>query len=39
VELQPLLGLILDHLKAVVDYTGAAFFIVEEEHVRVLDYR
>jgi two-component system nitrate/nitrite sensor histidine kinase NarX len=38
-ELQPLLGLILDHLKAVVDYTGAAFFIVEEEHVRVLDYR
>jgi PAS domain S-box-containing protein len=38
-ELQPLLGLILDHLKAVVDYTGAAFFIVEEEYVRVLDYR
>src|SRR5439155_6009406 len=38
-ELQPLLGLILDHLKAVVDYTGAAFFIVEDEHVRALDYR
>src|SRR5919199_844767 len=38
-ELSPLLGLILDQLKVVVDYTGAAIFIVEEAHVRVLDYR
>lgn len=38
-ELEPLLGLVLDQLKLVVDYTGAAIFIVEEEQVRVLDYR
>jgi signal transduction histidine kinase len=38
-ELVPLLGLILDQLKQVVDYTGAAIFTVEEEQVRVVDYR
>ncbi|HEX6508714.1 MAG TPA: GAF domain-containing sensor histidine kinase, partial [Chloroflexota bacterium] len=38
-DLEPLLGLILDQLKTVVDYSGAAIFIVEAEHVRVLDYR
>jgi PAS domain S-box-containing protein len=38
-ELAPLLRLILEQLKIVVDYTGAAIFIVEEAHVRVLDYR
>jgi PAS domain S-box-containing protein len=38
-ELQPLLGLILDQLKTVVTYTGAVIFIVEEAHVRALDYR
>jgi PAS domain S-box-containing protein len=38
-ELAPLLGLILEQLKRVVDYTGAAIFTVEAEQVRVLDYR
>jgi PAS domain S-box-containing protein len=38
-ELEPLLGLILDQLKTIVTYTGAAIFIVEEAHVRVLAYR
>jgi signal transduction histidine kinase len=38
-ELQPLLALILDQLKTIVTYTGAAIFIVEEAHVRALDYR
>jgi signal transduction histidine kinase len=38
-DLKPLLGLILAQLKTVVDYTGAAIFIVEGEHGRVLDYR
>jgi PAS domain S-box-containing protein len=38
-ELAPLLGLILDQLKRVVDYTGAAIFTIEEEQARVVDYR
>jgi signal transduction histidine kinase len=37
-ELAPLLGLILDQLKRVVDYTGAAIFTIEEERARVVDY-
>ena len=38
-ELTPLLGLILDQLKWVVDYTGAAIFTIDEEQARVVDYR
>lgn len=38
-ELEPLLGLILDQLLTVVDYTGAAIFVLEGDDVRVLDYR
>lgn len=38
-ELEPLLGLILDQLKTVVDYTGAAILLADGEHLRVLDYR
>lgn len=38
-ELSPLLGLILDQLKAVVDYTGAALFTIEGDRVRTVEYR
>jgi two-component system nitrate/nitrite sensor histidine kinase NarX len=38
-ELGPLLGLILDHLKAVVDYSGAAIQGLEGDVLTVLDYR
>jgi two-component system nitrate/nitrite sensor histidine kinase NarX len=38
-ELQPLLALILDRLKAVVDYTGAAVFLLEGEELVPADYR
>jgi signal transduction histidine kinase len=38
-ELAPLLGLILDQLQTLVDYTAVAVFMVEEEYLRVLDYR
>jgi signal transduction histidine kinase len=38
-ELEPLLGLILDQLKTLVDYTAVAVLMVEEEYLRVLDYR
>jgi PAS domain S-box-containing protein len=38
-ELTPLLGVILAQLSAVVDYTAAGIFIVEGNHVRMLDYR
>jgi signal transduction histidine kinase len=38
-ELSPLLGLILDQLQTLVDYTAVAVFMEEEEYLRVLDYR
>jgi GAF domain-containing protein len=38
-ELVPLLGQILDQLKRVVEYTGAAIFTVEEDQVHMVDYR
>jgi PAS domain S-box-containing protein len=38
-DLAPLLGLILDQLKTVVNYTGAAIFTVEADQVRMLDYQ
>jgi PAS domain S-box-containing protein len=38
-ELQPLLGLILDHLKAMIGYSGAAISVLEGETLTVLDYR
>jgi PAS domain S-box-containing protein len=38
-ELAPLLGLILEQLKTVVDNTGAAIFTAEGEYLRLLDYR
>jgi transcriptional regulator with GAF, ATPase, and Fis domain len=37
-ELAPLLGLILDQLQTLVDYTAVAVLMVEE-YLRVLDYR
>jgi PAS domain S-box-containing protein len=38
-NLNPLLGLILDQLKTVIDYTGAAILVVEGEELIVLDNR
>jgi signal transduction histidine kinase len=38
-QLDPLLGLILDQLKRVVDYTGSAILVVEGEDLIVLDNR
>ena len=38
-ELKPLLTLILEHLKTVVDYTGATIFILEGEQLLPLDHR
>ena len=38
-ELQPLLALILDHLRTVVDYTAATIYILEGEQLIPLDYR
>ena len=38
-ELGPLLGLILDHLKAVVDYSGATIQRLDGDSLTVLDYR
>jgi PAS domain S-box-containing protein len=38
-QLKPLLGLILDQLKTVVDYTGAAILTVENEDLIILDNR
>jgi PAS domain S-box-containing protein len=38
-ELKPLLGLILDQLKSVVDYNGAAIYIVEGDYAVVEGYR
>jgi signal transduction histidine kinase len=38
-ELQPLLEVILDQLKTVVDYTGASILILEDEDLAVQAYR
>jgi PAS domain S-box-containing protein len=38
-ELQPLLTLILDQLKSVLDYSGASIFIREGERIVNVDYR
>ena len=38
-QLKPLLGLILDQLKPVVDYTGSAILTVEGENLIILDNR
>jgi transcriptional regulator with GAF, ATPase, and Fis domain len=38
-ELKPLLGLILDQLKTVVDYTDASIMTLEEEDLVIVDYR
>jgi len=38
-ELRPLLSLILDQLKGMVDYTGAVIYLVEGEDLSVMDYR
>ena len=38
-QLKPLLGLILDQLKTVVDYTGASILTVEGEDLVYLDHR
>ena len=38
-ELEPLLGLILDQFKAIVDYDGASILIREGELLKVLAYR
>jgi len=39
IELKPLLGLILDQLKVVADYTGSSISIVEEENLVLVDNR
>jgi PAS domain S-box-containing protein len=38
-ELKPLLGTILEQLKTVVDYSGAAIYSVQEKRIMMLDYR
>lgn len=38
-DLRPLLGLILDHLKSIVDYSGATIQTLDDEQLTVLDYR
>lgn len=38
-ELRPLVGLILDQLKSVVDYDGATIFTAASDEIHVLDYR
>jgi PAS domain S-box-containing protein len=38
-QLEPLLGLILDQLKTVVDYTGSAILAAENEELIILDNR
>ena len=38
-ELEPLLGLILDRLKSVIDYTSCAIFLLQEGRLVSLDYR
>jgi PAS domain S-box-containing protein len=38
-ELKPLLGLILDQLKTIVDYDVAAIYVFEGDELHILDYR
>lgn len=38
-ELEQLLGIILDQLRQVVDYTGCAIYLLENDTLTVLDYR
>jgi PAS domain S-box-containing protein len=38
-ELQPLLGLILDQLHAVMEYSGATIFTLQGDELAILDYR
>jgi signal transduction histidine kinase len=38
-QLKPLLGLILDQLKLVIDYTGSSILTIEEENLEFLDHR
>ncbi len=38
-ELEPLLGLILDQLRSVVDYDAASVMVLEDEQLRLLAYR
>ncbi len=38
-ELEPLLGLILDRLKSVIDYTSCAIFLLQDGRLVSLDYR
>jgi len=38
-DLEPLLGLILDRLKSVIDYTSCAIFLLQEGRLVSLDYR
>ena len=38
-ELKPLLGLILDQLKIMVDYVGATIFTLQDDELVILDYR
>ena len=37
--MEPLLGLILDQLKGVVNYSGFAIMALEEENLTILSYR
>src|SRR5690242_16679641 len=39
IELKPLLGLVLDQLKVVADYTGSSFSIVEGEDLVLVENR
>ncbi len=38
-ELQPLLGLILDQLQTLIDYTSASVFVAEDGDLVIVDYR
>jgi PAS domain S-box-containing protein len=38
-ELRPLLGLILDELKAVIDHSGSSIYVVEGEWLHMLEHR
>jgi PAS domain S-box-containing protein len=38
-ELRPLLGLVLDKLRAVVEYVGASIMVLEDDWLRIIAYR
>ncbi len=38
-ELEPLLGLILDQLREVMEYSGATIFTLQDDELSILDYR